>query len=93
MEKLLQQIAKISPEIWHAAVRQQYIKGFVLIFFMMLGTMTIFFVSKDEVKEDNDKIIKGIVILMLTVVIFVLGFYVCGVFINPEYFAYRSLLP
>jgi len=93
MEKLLQQIAKISPEIWHAAVKQQYIKGLVLIFFMMLCAAIIFFVSKDEVKEDNDKIIKGVVIVMLTVVVFVLGFYVCGIFINPEYFAYKALLP
>lgn len=82
--KILEQII---PEIWNAAVRQQYLKGTIFFGFAFIALLITIFIFKEE--EKNNKIV-GSVFIIITSLLFIFSL---AYFINSEYFAYKALLP
>jgi hypothetical protein len=93
MEKFIEQIGKITPEIWNATVRYQYFKGITLAITGMVAIILFYFAVTTKIEKDFTEGIKMTVCLILG--IFGVLCLICTLclFIYPEYFAYRSLLP
>jgi len=86
--ELIQVVREVSPVVWEAAIRQQYIYGIIIMFF---GGVAGFFSIVCWIDHEKDDTTIGAAVLGFIALIF----FVLGVMplINPEYWALMALKP
>ena len=96
MEGIIEKLMEVAPDVWAALIKQQYvwgtIMGFTALLLIGLGTVLIWVMNDDKLKDDDKFAAICIVVLLYAIGILVLGMGVMKL-INPQYYALMELKP